>query len=159
MIAKNKKMEMDPLFPEPAPAWETKGVFSEHFIRSRLKGSSLWPSEEDVKPLYDYASQLWKKKYISLARGDEELTKREFLEHILNKLGFSFLPARKIPALEQRKVPDYLLYQDETEKDNALEYESIDQYKAAITILEAKKLNHPLDAVSKKETPGRFPHQ
>lgn len=25
--------------------------------------------------------------------------------------------------------------------------------------MEAKKVNHPLDTVSKKETPGRFPHQ
>lgn len=142
-----------------APAWETNGIFSEHFIRSRLKDFQLWPTDEFARPLYDYISELWGKKYLGLAKGDEEITKREFLEKIFEKFGFAFLPFRKLPALQRRQVPDYLLFQDEDTKEKAFNYEPTDQYRLALCLLEAKKVNHPLDAVSKKETPGRFPHQ
>ncbi|MBM4140451.1 MAG: hypothetical protein FJ242_03005, partial [Nitrospira sp.] len=142
-----------------APAWETNGIFSEHFIRSRLKDFQLWPTDEFARPLYDYISELWGKKYLGLAKGDEEITKREFLEKIFEKFGFAFLPFRKLPALQRRQVPDYLLFQDEDTKEKAFNYKPTDQYRLALCLLEAKKVNHPLDAVSKKETPGRFPHQ
>lgn len=147
------------LLPEPSPSWETNGIFSEHFIRSRLKDFTLWPSDEFAKPLYEYASGLWRKRYIGLAKGDEEITKREFLEKIFEKFGFTFLPFRKLPAIERRQVPDYLLFPDEDTKERVFSAELIDQYREAVSLLEAKKVNHPLDAVSKKETPGRFPHQ
>jgi len=147
------------LLPDLIPAWETNGIFSEHFIRSRLKDFPLWPTDEFAKPLYEYISELWKKKYLGLARADEEITKREFLEKIFEKLGFSFLPFRKLPATERRQVPDYLLFQDEDTKEKAFNFEPTDQYRLAGCLLEAKKVNHPLDQVSKKETPGRFPHQ
>lgn len=147
------------LLPDPIPAWETNGIFSEHFIRSRLKDFPLWPTDEFVKPLYDYISELWGKKYLGLAKGDEEITKRELLEKILEKLGFSFLPLQKLPVSERRQVPDYILFQDENTKEKAFNLDRIDQYRAAICLLEAKKVNHHLDQVSKKETPGRFPHQ
>src|SRR4030065_2296064 len=107
------------LLPDFTPAWETNGIFSEHFIRSRLKESSLYPKDEFAKPLYDYISDLWKKKYIGLARGDEEITKREFLEKIFEKLAFSFLSLRKLPASAHRQVPDYLLFQNERIKEES----------------------------------------
>ena len=94
-----------------------------------------------------------------MAKGDEEITKREFLEKIFEKLGFTFLPFRKLPASERRQVPDYLFFQDEDTKENVFNSELTEQYRVAICLLEAKKVNHPLDTVSKRETPGRFPHQ
>jgi len=152
--------EQPSLLPEIVSAWETNGIFSEHFIRSRLKEfSAIWPKDEFAKPLYEYISTLWNKKYLGLARGDEEITKREFLEKIFERLGFAFLPFRKLPASERRQVPDYLFFQDENTKENAFNSELTEQYRVAICLLEAKKVNHPLDAVSKRETPGRFPHQ
>ena len=159
MPRKRYSIENLSLLPDYTPAWETNGIFSEHFIRSRLKDFPLYPTDEFAKPLYDYLSELWKKKYLGLAKADEEITKREFLEKIFEKFGFAFLPFRKLPALERRQVPDYLLFQDEDTKEKAFNYEPTDQYRVAICFLEAKKVNHPLDAVSKKETPGRFPHQ
>jgi len=152
--------EQPSLLPEIISTWETNGIFSEHFIRSRLKDfSDIWPKDEFARPLYDYIFALWNKKYLGLAKGDEEITKREFLEKIFEKLGFTFLPFRKLPASERRQVPDYLFFQDETTKENVFNSELTEQYRVAICLLEAKKVNHPLDTVSKRETPGRFPHQ
>lgn len=160
MPKRRQNIEHPSLLPDPIAAWETNGIFSEHFIRSRLKDfPSLWPKDEYARPLYDYISNLWNKKYLGLAKGDEEITKREFLEKIFEKLGFAFLPFRKLPATERRQVPDYLFFQDETIKENVFNSELTEQYQVAICLLEAKKVNHPLDAVSKRETPGRFPHQ
>lgn len=152
-------MENLSLLPDPIPSWETNGIFSEHFICSRLKNSSLWPKDEFAKSLYDYISDLWKKKHITLGKANEELTKREFLEKIFDKLGFAFLPFRKLPTSDKRQEPDYLLFHDNEIKEKAFDLGLSGQYRLAITLLEAKKVNHPLDAVSKRETPGRFPHQ
>ncbi len=152
-------MENLSLLPDPIPSWETNGIFSEHFIRSRLKNSPLWPKDEFAKPLHDYISDLWKKKHITLGKANEELTKREFLEKIFDKLGFAFLPFGKLPTTDKRQEPDYLLFHDNETKEKAFDLGLSGQYRLAITLLEAKKVNHPLDAVSKKETPGRFPHQ
>ena len=29
--------------------WETKGIFSDHYIRTKLQQTSLWPKEEEIK--------------------------------------------------------------------------------------------------------------
>lgn len=147
------------LLPDITPAWKTNGIFSEHFIRSRLKDVPQWPTDEFARPIYKYISELWSKKHITLGKGNEELTKREFLEKVFEKIGYAFLSCRKLPLADKRREPDYLLFQDENTKEQAFDYELIDQYKMAISLLEAKKVNHPLDRVSKRETPGRFPHQ
>src|SRR4030067_2894540 len=131
--------EQPSLLPEIVSAWETNGIFSEHFIRSRLKEfSAIWPKDEFAKPLYHYVSTLWNKKYLGLARGDEEITKREFLEKIFERLGFAFLPFRKLPDSERRQVPDYLFFQDENTKENVFSSELTEQYRVAICLLEAK---------------------
>ncbi|MDP3048258.1 MAG: N-6 DNA methylase [Thermodesulfovibrionales bacterium] len=149
-----------PLLPDIIPSWETNGIFSDHFIRSRLKEVPLYPADDEyAKPLFDYIKELWEKKHIILGKNNEELTKREFLEKIFNKLGYAFIPARKLPVTDKRREPDYLFFQDKATKEKAFTCELIDQYRLSITLLEAKKVNHPLDEVSKKETPGKFPHQ
>jgi hypothetical protein len=145
--------EQPSLLPEIMSPWETNGIFSEHFIRSRLKEfSAIWPKDEFARPLYDHIFALWNKKYLGLARGDEEITKREFLEKIFEKVGFAFLPFRKLPASDRRQVPDYLFFQDENTKESVFNSELTEQYKVAICLLEAKKVNHPLDTDSVLKT-------
>ncbi len=143
--------------PEFQKLWETKGLFSEHYIRTKLKESSVWPQEEEVKPVWEFCKNLWNKLYITLARSDEELTRQEFLEPVLSKLGFVHLRNKPLPI--GRKEPDYLLFEDEATKDKVLSREQTTRYTAAISLMEAKKVNHPLGAVSRHETPGKFPHQ
>lgn len=89
MPKKTRYVEDLPLFPKLPPAqditdipasWETNGIFSDHFIRTRLKDiKELWPEEEFAKSLYDDISARWKKKYLGLAKGNEEVTKRELV--------------------------------------------------------------------------------
>ena len=144
-------------FPGSENLWETKGIFSDHYMRSRLKDSDLWPNREVLKPLWEFSKNLCEKKRIGLAKGNEALTEQELLRPILTKLGFTFSPRSTIPG--QRKEPDYLLFPDEDTKNSILGESTREQYEVAITVLEAKKVNHPLGEVSKRETPGKFPHQ
>lgn len=144
-------------FPGSENLWETKGVFSDHYMRSRLKDSDLWPDREVVKPLWGFSKNLWEKKQIGLAKGNEALTEQELLEPVMTALGFAFLPKKTIPG--ERKEPDFLLFADEEAKDSVFEKSTREQYEVAISVVEAKKVNHPLGAPSKKETPGKFPHQ
>jgi hypothetical protein len=139
--------------------WETKGIFSDHYIKTKLKESQLWPKEEIVKPIYEFCVRLWNKLHITLKRADEDFTRQEFLEKILTQLGFAYIRNSPMPLPAGRKVPDYLLFADEKTKESALHLNLSGRYALAISVMEAKKVNHPLDAVSKKETPGRFPHQ
>ncbi|MBM3313858.1 hypothetical protein FJY70_04630, partial [candidate division WOR-3 bacterium] len=57
------------------------------------------------------------------------------------------------------QIPDYLLYPDGQTKQRVFASASPDPFPHAIALLEAKKVNHPLDVASKRDTPGRFPHQ
>lgn len=143
-------------FPGVENLWETKGLFSDHYLRSRLKESDLWPDREEVKPFWEYCKNLWEKKRIGLGRGKEALTEQELLEPVMTKLGFTFLPKTSIPG--ERKEPDYLLFVDEAAKDSVFEKSTLDQYSAALTVMEAKKVNKNLGKASEVETPGKFPH-
>lgn len=144
---------------ETKALFETKGIFSDHYIKTKLKTSNIWPDENAIKPFYDFCVDLWQKRFITYAKADEEYTRSELLEKILPKLGFAYIRNQSMPLRTGRKVPDYLLFADEKTKELVLSRDRSEQYAVAISVMEAKKVNHPLDRASEKETPGRFPHQ
>jgi len=139
--------------------WQTNGIFSDHFLRNRLPSSEYWPNNDRVELLYKKFSELWRKRYIGLGNGNEETTRREFLEHLLDNLGFSYFSNLSLPVSNRAQTPDYLLFQDGETKDRVFNESLETKHQSAIGLLEAKKVNHPLDQISRKETPGRFPHQ
>lgn len=146
------------LFPTSGACWETHGIFSDHFIRTRVKEVDTWPKDEaELRPTYEFLLDLWHRRHVGLEKGNEETTRREFLEKILTKLGFSFFSNLDLPVHASRGTPDYLLFADEVAKDRIFNADQKTKYQAAIGLLEAKKVNHPLDAVS--QTEARFPHQ
>ena len=156
-----KPLEQEVLFTSDAvgSAWDTHGIFSEHFLTNRIRSSPYWPSNERAETLYKRYSELWRKRYIGLGAGNEETTRREFLEYILDQLGFSYFSNLSLPTSERTQTPDYLLFQDGEAKDRVFNEDLKTKYQNAIGLLEAKKVNHPLDKVSQSDTPGRFPHQ
>ncbi|MCK4416731.1 MAG: N-6 DNA methylase [Candidatus Latescibacteria bacterium] len=81
------------------------------------------------------------------------------MDKVLTRLGFAYLPNTRLPVGEREQEPDYILFADEATKNKVLAESKVAQYTAALSLLEAKKANHPLNAVSRRETPGRFPHQ
>jgi hypothetical protein len=145
---------------EPAPAWRARGIFTDRIIKTKLSESRLWPAPETVEAVRAFCADLWNRKHVWLGRkGLESHTRQELLDPVLQRSGFAFLPGTDLPSSSKRREPDYLLYPDEQTKSELFAGASPDPYPAAIALLEAKKVNHPLDAPSKSETPGRFPHQ
>lgn len=147
-----------PLFPEGGTTWETRGIFSDHFIRRRLKEVDSWPKDDSAaKAQYDSILDLWARRHVGFERGNEETTRREFLEKVLEKLGFAFFSNLDLPEQQVKQTPDYLLFGDEQAKDQVFNASLQEKFRSAAALMEAKKVNHPLDAVSKSE--ARFPHQ
>jgi hypothetical protein len=123
-----------------------------------VKEVDTWPKDEaELRPTYEFLLDLWHRRHVGLEKGNEETTRREFLEKILTKLRFSFFSNLDLPVHASRGTPDYLLFADEVAKDRIFNADQKTKYQAAIGLLEAKKVNHPLDAVS--QTEARFPHQ
>jgi len=114
MPKRRKNAEETPsLFPQFRTPWETRGLFSDHFLKTRLHEVSSWPKDDNpIRPIYDFLLDLWHRRHIGFERGNEETTCREFLEPVLNKLGFSCLYKEDLPASSSRMVPDYLLFSD-----------------------------------------------
>ena len=160
MTAKRIASNQSSLFPQvEGTRWKTSGIFSDHFLRNRLSQSPFYPTDDQAKPPYDFVSDLWRKKWLGLAKRNEEVTRTEFLNEILKKMGFAFLPNIDLPESDRRQVPDYLLFADEQTKDRVFNESLKAPFASAIALMEAKKVNHPLDQISRKDTPGRFPHQ
>ncbi|MBI3097643.1 MAG: N-6 DNA methylase [Planctomycetes bacterium] len=146
------------LFPDKPEGWQTHGLFSAHYIRSRLPAASLYVSEQESRAVYEKIKDLWQSRWVGLVHANEDVMRQEFLDKVLDWLGFKFIPSQKLPG--SQKELDYLLCASQSEKDRALaSNESGVIYGAAVGLVEAKKANHPLDAVSKTETPGQFPHE
>src|SRR5262249_26968328 len=58
---------------------------------------------------------------------------------------------------QQDLEPDYILYPDAETKEEVIDGSAVERYRAAVAILEAKKVNHPLSQISKHQQ--RYPHQ
>jgi len=139
-----------------APA-TARGVFALPYLRRHLSGLAHAPGKEATDALYEFARALWERNHIGLAKGSEAYTRTHFLDPLLDKLGWHF-----IPELKQRtqKIPDYWLFTEEAHRIAAAEADVPEhRFKLSSTVLEAKQFTHPLDAVSKKESPGLFPSQ
>lgn len=146
------------LFTRSGSPWETRGIFSDHFIRTRLSSVESWPQkDETIQPTYDALLDLWNRRHVGFEKANEEVTRREFVEKVLDKLGFSYFSNLNLPLSERPQIPDYLLYADEESKDRVFNADLASKHQAATGLLEAKKVNHPLDTISKSEV--RFPHQ
>ena len=138
--------------------WETKGLFSDHYLRRWLKITDVWPSDVQVNAAYTACKDLIDRNKYRLGRyANEAETRQEFIDKVLGLLGFDFLPNQKQPGKSQQE-PDYLLFANSQSKEAARDLMPKQRYSLATSICEAKKFGHNLGAVSKEETPGRFPH-
>ena len=144
--------------------WITTGIFSNHYLLERLPqaGSTVWPLDKEVIPIYKVIQELYEKNIVGLRKGNEANTERRFIDKVFNELGFGYLNQTKIPEAERRQVPDYFLYSTEKDADKAFESSSREKYRLAISIAESKRWDHNLDQPSSgkgKAPQGRYPHQ
>src|SRR5437867_4146757 len=76
--------------PEVRKLWQTEGLFSDHYLRARLKNNEWWPTDAAVEPIWQFCKELYEKRAFALRRYPIEVdTRREFIDKVLAKLGFA----------------------------------------------------------------------
>jgi Cu/Ag efflux protein CusF len=160
-MPKRKHNHDDPellAMPELRKLWQTEGLFSDHYLKARLKLNDWWPTEAAARPIWEFCKALYEKRAFSLRKYDNEMgVRQEFIDKIIEKIGFAWSDNLRLPETQQDLEPDYLLYASEEEKEAVLDKDVIQRYQAAIAILEAKKFGHPLSQRSRSQQ--RYPHQ
>jgi hypothetical protein len=141
--------------PEVRKLWQTQEFLSDHYLRARLSKNDWWPTDEIVRPIWEFCRDLYNKRYLALAKNNEAFTRQELIDKVLEKLGFAWIDNLSLP--DQGAEPDYILFASAAEKESVLDKDTANRYRAAAVILEAKKLNHRLSQVSKHQQ--RYPHQ
>ncbi|MCX7887977.1 MAG: type I restriction enzyme HsdR N-terminal domain-containing protein, partial [Verrucomicrobiae bacterium] len=141
--------------PEVRKLWQTEGLFSDHYLKARIQKNDWWPTDEQTRPIWEFCRQLYQRRHIACARNNEAFTRQELLDKILEKLGYAWTDNLGIP--NQDAEPDYILFGSAEEKERLIEKTTAERYRVAISILEAKKLHHPLAQRSRHQQ--RYPHQ
>jgi hypothetical protein len=135
--------------------WQTQELLSDHYLKARLSKNDWWPADDVARPVWEFCRDLYNKRYLALAKNNEAFTRQEFIDKVLDRLGFAWTDNLGLP--NQDAEPDYILFTSAAEKESVLDQDTASRYRAAATILEAKKLHHPLSQVSKHQQ--RYPHQ
>ncbi|MCU0772344.1 MAG: Eco57I restriction-modification methylase domain-containing protein [Verrucomicrobia bacterium] len=137
-----------------------RGVFSLPYLRSHFVASGNCPEPDEVRSLYETTKTRWRDNLPGLRKQKEAYTRTTFLDPLLSEMGWQFIPEAELPKGPTRKRPDYCLFPTaESRQQAATQSDTVDVFRFADTALEAKKWQHPLDEVSKSETPGLFPSQ
>ncbi len=137
-------------------SWLTKGIFSEHYLRERLKTTVLWPNDADIQESFYKCRSLVEKNRFRLNNASESDTRKELIDVVLGQLGFSSINESPIPG-ESRKRPDYLLFENETKKETALALPNDLRYAYAMTICEEKSYGTPLSGYSSRSRTEKLP--
>jgi hypothetical protein len=143
-------------------ALEARGVFSAAYLARHLRSAPEFATERDVTRAFREIAEIWQARVTALSRpnSNEAFTCSEFLEPILDRLGWLRIPQRSMPGgFATRKVPDYCLLISNEDFTQASEADATTLFRLSSTVLEAKRYLHPLDRVSQRETPGWFPSQ
>jgi len=144
--------------PEVRKLWATEGLFSDHYLKARLKHNDWWPTDTQAQPVFQFCKALYEKRAFALRRYDNEMgVRQEFIDKILEQLGFAWSDNLRLPETDQDLEPDYILYPDGDTKESVLNQSVVQRYRVGVGILEAKKFGHPLSQISKSQQ--RYPHR
>ncbi len=132
-----------------------KGVFSQGYL------TKLAATQTDDEACYTFIGELLQSTRAGLLKAGEPYTRVHFLDKVLARLGWEFMTENALRGFTGAcKKPDYSLYLNRDALDQAAAAPlETDAVRLALTVLEAKRFRHPLDAVSKRETPHLFPCQ
>ena len=129
--------------PEIRKLWQTEGLFSEHYLKSRIQSNDWWPSDDGIRPFWQFCVELFNRRYVPCAQNNEAFTRQELINPILAKLGFAWTDNLSLP--DQDAEPDYILFADAAEKEKVIA-ESREKQAAVRQFLTDLKDFHGIDA-------------
>ena len=56
--------------PEVRKLWEAEGLFSDHYLKARLKKNDWWPSDAEAQPVWQFCKELYEKRAFASIRDD-----------------------------------------------------------------------------------------
>src|SRR6266513_5382661 len=54
--------------PEVRKLWQTEGLFSDHYLKSRLNKNEWWPTDAQTQPIWQFCKGLYEKRYLACAK-------------------------------------------------------------------------------------------
>jgi adenine-specific DNA methylase len=133
-----------------------KPLFSEHYLTRRITETSLW--NEDISRDFQYLQNLYQQKHNILSGLNESQTENEWIQPILERLGFSYIVQTSLHKSGKVQRPDYSLFLDENTKQES--YNLINDetafYSRTVAIADAKYWQRPLSENLKSDRRDTF---
>jgi len=140
---------------------DAKGeLISEHYLKDRLKKNKRFKEiAEEAEDKFDEVKKIYENVKSTIDYDDEDDIKQDLIEPVLSELGHTKdRRHREAPFLSHKgreEVPDYVLFNDKEDKDEAKRNkDDSDRYfDLVIGLVEAKSPNKDLDQ-GRKENPS-----
>ena len=97
--------------PEVRKLWQTEGLFSDHYLKARIRSNSWWPTDEETGRFGNSRKRFTKRRFCSSSEEIMRLCiRQELIDKILETLGFAWSDNLRLPETQQELEPDYLFY-------------------------------------------------
>ncbi|MEI8079301.1 MAG: hypothetical protein WCH61_06710 [bacterium] len=137
MAAKNILIHPELDLPDLQALWQLDGRFSEHYLKTSIADSSWWPTDAETLPTWQFCKELYNQRAFFLQKHANEMgTRREFIDNVLETLGFARSDNLRLPETQQEMEPDYVLYPDQQTKEGVLDKSVAERYRAGVAMLD-----------------------
>jgi len=145
---------------QPGLWFLNRGLFSDHFLRARLPHWREWKSDNELGQFGRQLRRLYEDKKPILAFLNEPQTEKEFVQPVLDLLGYANAYIVQAPTQigERTNWPDYALFPDQATKNKAYESLKDNHYALCMGVADAKHWERELD-VPKASSRDTFTNQ
>ncbi|PYI41175.1 MAG: hypothetical protein DMF12_11080, partial [Verrucomicrobia bacterium] len=63
--------------PEVRKLWQTESLFSDHYLKKRIRENSWWPTDGEAQSIWEFCKALYEKRYVTCAKNNEAFTRQE----------------------------------------------------------------------------------
>ncbi len=148
-----EEAEQENNLPVEIDLWfQNLGLFSNHFIEVRLPQINEWQVVPELDDFRQNIIERYNSKKMQLSKMNEAQTEKEFIQPILDLLGYA--DSYIVQTAANGGVPDYALFPDEKTKNSAYKKMGEIDYSHCISVGDAKYWERELDIskFSKKDT-------
>ncbi len=124
--------------------YDNRKLFSDHFLSERLPAWPQFAAADPASLLHDLA-ELWDRERAALPAANEAQTEERLIKPVLARLGFAFTVQAAITTAAGHRQPDYALFVDDAARSAADARQSMDRYRQAVAVCDAKRFDRPLD--------------
>jgi hypothetical protein len=126
-------------------------LFSDYYLNARLPTLSLWHNPPGLSAAFAELKNLWASIQDNVTTAKEPQTREYLIDPVLRILGHIYEPEPSLPTDHSVKAPDYALFTDRNSMSRAVSQRgSIDYFRHAVAIAEAKRYGRPLDRKSRE---------